>query len=110
MQQISMRIVDLHNVEPSRQCTFEARHPHALEVLNVGLGHFLQLGVLLIVRDRTGPIHIIRPTINISIGNISTAQPQRDSAGFPTHVRQLNADILILAMSKLNNLLEWRDL
>ena len=105
-----MRIVDLHNVKPSHQCMFEAHHPHALEVLNVGLGHFLQLGVLLIVQDRTRPIHIIRPTINISISNISTAQPQRNGAGFPTCVCQLNADILILAMSKLDNLLEWCDL
>ena len=105
-----MGILDLHNVEPGRQCTFEARHPRALEVLNVGLGHFLRLGVLLVVRDRTGSIHIIRPTIYIFVGDISPAEPRRDGAGFPTRVRQLNADILTLAMSKLDNSLEWRDL
>ena len=60
-----------------------------------------------LIRDVDLDSQFLRPG---PIGNISPAEPRRDGAGFPTSVRQLNADILTLAMSKLDNSLEWRDL
>lgn len=105
-----MRIVDFHKVHASFQRPLHRRHPVLLELFNVGLGHRLRRGKLVVERNVAGPLHIVRPATHCLGRHVRHTEPGRHRACLATGMGHLNPNDLVLAVHELHHAAEGLDL
>jgi hypothetical protein len=102
-------IVDLNKVDASSQSSLSSSHLGDLNLLNILFSHLLRNNITISEGNSARCLNILRlATYRIGCGD--TAEPRGNSRGFTTRIGQLNTDLLALAVSKLNDLLQGCDL
>jgi len=102
--------VDLNDIKPSLHSPPRSISERLLERLDILKRHLFRLGVLVIPRDRTRRIHVVWPPVEILTRDLAAAQPRRYCGSLAAGVCELNHDLLALAVSEVDDLLERGDL
>lgn len=105
-----MRVVDFHKVHPRFDRPLDRCDPGLLELLDLGLGHGLGRGELVVEWNVAWAFDIIRPPSDGLGGRVRHTEPGRHGAGFAACVRELDSDDLVLTMYELYHSTQWLDL
>lgn len=98
-----MGIMNLNKVHTSLDSPLHGRYPVGLERLDITLGHFLGNGEPVREGNVGRAFHVIRPPAYFLGGHFRHAKPRCNGTGFPSRVRDLNPDNLVLAVRELNH-------
>lgn len=110
MQQISVRSVDLDDVETSLETAFDSLLERLFEILNVLLCHLLRRCVLFVERNGAGTVHVVRPAVQLLRRDVAHAEPGCDGARFAACVCELDGDFLVLGVCEFDEFAERLDL
>ena len=100
-----MRVMNLNDIDARLQCPLRRLYERLHNILDALLRELLRLREVGVERDRARANHIIGPAVCSFVGDEPTVNEGREGGRLATSVGELDADLLVLGMRKVDYLL-----
>lgn len=102
--------VDLNSVKPSLQRPLHSTSESELELNDILRGHLLGFSMVLVPRDSTRSVDIVRPAVEFLAGHSTGGEPGSDGTRFPARMAELDHHLLPLAVGEFDHFAQVLDL
>lgn len=102
--------MDFNSIKPSLQSPLHSTSKSELELNDILRRHLLGFSMVLIPRDSTRSVDIVRPAVEFLAGHSTGGKPGSDGARFPARVSELDHHLLTLAVGEFDDFAQVLDL
>lgn len=102
--------MDFNSIKPSLQSPLHSTSKSELELNDILRRHLLGFSMVLIPRDSTRSVDIVRPAVEFLAGHSTGGEPGSDGTRFPARVAELDHHLLALAVGEFDDFAQVLDL